>query len=115
VAAVPAGLGDRRRRSRAEVLAAAQRYLDQDRPFAAHEVLEEAWKSGPEVERDAWQGLAQLAVALTHRQRGNEAGAAALLERAEGHLVAGGFAGARALVAAARAGARVRLDPGAER
>ena len=35
----------------------------------------------PTAERDLWQGLAQLAVGLTHRARGNPAGAATLLRR----------------------------------
>lgn len=51
------------------------------RPFHAHEVLEASWKSAPDTERDFWQGLAQLAVGLTHAQRGNARGAATLLRR----------------------------------
>jgi hypothetical protein len=65
----------------AETLAVAQQLLDDGRPFHAHEVLEAAWKSAPEHERDLWQGLAQLAVGLTHALRGNRAGASALLNR----------------------------------
>ncbi|MFL6137722.1 MAG: DUF309 domain-containing protein [Frankiaceae bacterium] len=63
------------------VIEAAQRLLDDGRPFAAHEVLEAAWKAAPEPERQLWRGLAQLAVGLTHAQRGNRRGAVALLER----------------------------------
>lgn len=59
----------------------AQRLLDEDKPFHAHEVLEAAWKSAPDGERDLWQGLAQIAVGLTHRQRENRTGAVALLRR----------------------------------
>ena len=66
----------------AEALAEAQRLLDADRPFHAHEVLEAAWKSAPGEERDLWQGLAQLAVACTHIRRGNARGARSLLARA---------------------------------
>lgn len=33
-----------------------------------------------------WQGLAQLAVGITHIQRGNTAGAAGVLRRAADHL-----------------------------
>jgi uncharacterized protein len=66
----------------AEALAEAQRLLDADRPFHAHEVLEAAWKAAPEAERDLWQGLAQLAVGFTHVRRGNPTGAEALLRRA---------------------------------
>lgn len=62
-------------------LVEAQRLLDAGRPFHAHEVLEGTWKAAPPVERDLWQGLAQLAVGLTHRARGNPAGAATLLLR----------------------------------
>jgi hypothetical protein len=65
----------------AEALALAQRLLDDGRPFQAHEVLEASWKSAPAAERDLWQGLAQVAVGLTHAQRGNARGAAALLRR----------------------------------
>jgi hypothetical protein len=64
-----------------ESLAEAQRLLDAGRPFHAHEVLEGTWKAAPEHERELWQGLAQLAVGLTHRARGNQVGAARLLER----------------------------------
>jgi hypothetical protein len=64
-----------------ESLAEAQRLLDAGRPFHAHEVLEGTWKAAPPDERDLWQGLAQLAVGLTHRARGNAAGAATLLRR----------------------------------
>jgi hypothetical protein len=51
------------------------------RPFHAHEVLEASWKTGPASERDLWQGLAQIAVGLTHAHRGNARGAVALLRR----------------------------------
>jgi uncharacterized protein len=64
-----------------ESLAEAQRLLDAGRPFHAHEVLEGTWKAAPAAERDLWQGLAQLAVGLTHLARGNRTGAAALLRR----------------------------------
>jgi predicted metal-dependent hydrolase len=64
-----------------QVLQLADEYLAAGRPFAAHEVLETAWKSRPEAERDLWQGLAQVAVGLTHLQRGNRTGAVALLRR----------------------------------
>jgi uncharacterized protein len=69
-----------------QALAEAQVLLDAGRPFHAHEVLEDAWKSAPETERELWRGLAQLAVGLTHALRGNAAGAATLLERGAGNL-----------------------------
>jgi malate dehydrogenase (oxaloacetate-decarboxylating) len=62
-------------------LAEAQRLLDSGRPFHAHEVLEDAWKTAPDEERQLWRGLAQLAVGLTHAARGNIGGARALLAR----------------------------------
>jgi hypothetical protein len=67
-------------------LAEAQRLLDDGLPFHAHEVLEASWKSAPKSERDLWQGLAQLAVGLTHALRGNHSGAAALLRRGRGRI-----------------------------
>ena len=64
-----------------ESLVEAQRLLDLGRPFHAHEVLEGTWKAAPQDERDLWQGLAQLAVGLTHLARGNRTGAVTLLRR----------------------------------
>jgi predicted metal-dependent hydrolase len=67
-------------------LVEAQRLLDQGMPFHAHEVLEGTWKSAPADERDLWQGLAQLAVGLTHVLRGNATGARTLLLRARARI-----------------------------
>jgi hypothetical protein len=67
-------------------LAEAQALLDAGRPFHAHEVLEDAWKSAPEPERQLWRGLAQLAVGLTHAARGNATGAATLIGRGAANL-----------------------------
>src|SRR4051812_45761110 len=64
-------------------LVEAQRLLDEGLPFHAHEVLEGTWKAAPPEERDLWQGLAQLAVGLTHLRRGNHAGATTLLRRGQ--------------------------------
>lgn len=72
-----------------ETLREAQRLLDAGMPFHAHEVFEDAWKSGPGSERDLWQGLAQLAVGLTHAARGNTAGGARLLRRGADRLAGG--------------------------
>ena len=55
--------------------------LDSGQAFAAHEVLEAVWKATPGPERALWRGLAQLAVGLTHRARGNENGARTLFQR----------------------------------
>jgi hypothetical protein len=74
----------------AQALAEAQELLDDGRPFHAHEVLEDAWKSAPEAERELWRGLAQLAVGLTHAMRGNARGATTLLERGASNI--GGYA-----------------------
>jgi predicted metal-dependent hydrolase len=70
----------------AETLAYAQDLLDSGLAFNAHEVLEAAWKNGPDDERMLWQGLAQLAVGITHVQRGNVKGALTLLRRASARL-----------------------------
>ncbi|MEU7423194.1 DUF309 domain-containing protein [Streptomyces sp. NPDC040750] len=67
-----------------ETVAEAQALLDAGKPFHAHEVFEDAWKSGPEDERALWRGLAQLAVGLTHAARGNAVGGARLLRRGAG-------------------------------
>ncbi|WP_028923475.1 DUF309 domain-containing protein [Pseudonocardia acaciae] len=72
----------------AEALVEAQRLLDAGLPFQAHEVLEGTWKATDGEERELWQGLAQLAVGLTHAQRGNAVGAASLLERGAGRIAA---------------------------
>ncbi|MFI5684067.1 DUF309 domain-containing protein [Streptomyces sp. NPDC051636] len=64
-----------------ETVGEAQALLAAGKPFHAHEVFEDAWKSGPHSERALWRGLAQLAVGLTHAARGNAAGGARLLRR----------------------------------
>ncbi len=69
-----------------EALDEAQRLLDEGLPFHAHEVLEGVWKSAPDDERDLWQGLAQLAVGLTHLLRGNPVGAKAVLSRGRSRI-----------------------------
>jgi hypothetical protein len=69
-----------------EALEEAQRLLDAGMPFHAHEVLEGTWKAAPPAERDLWQGLAQLAVGLTHVLRGNATGAVTLLRRGRARI-----------------------------
>ncbi|MFS4097514.1 DUF309 domain-containing protein [Streptomyces sp. AF1A] len=71
-----------------ETVAEAQALLGAGKPFHAHEVFEDAWKSGPEHERPLWRGLAQLAVGLTHAARGNAVGGARLLRRGAGAVEA---------------------------
>ncbi|MFJ8885606.1 DUF309 domain-containing protein [Streptomyces sp. NPDC102402] len=102
-------------RSADETVREAQRLLDAGMPFHAHEVFEDAWKSGPEEERELWRGLAQMAVGLTHSARGNAAGGARLLRRGaaavEGFRVSGPHGiGVDALIGWARELAD-RVDP----
>ncbi len=68
-------------RTPAQTVAQAQQLIDAGKPFHAHEVFEDAWKSAAD-DRALWKALAQLAVGLTHAARGNERGRVALLERA---------------------------------
>ena len=110
-------------REPAQALAEAQELLDAGRPFHAHEVLEDAWKSSPDPERQLWRGLAQLAVGLTHAARGNSRGAATLLARGAGNIepyaavpphgidVAGLATWATRLAAAAEAGRDLDVRP----
>lgn len=65
-----------------EAINAAQEFLDRGQAFHAHEVFEAMWKQADPADRELWQGLAQLAVAITHVHRGNRKGALALLQRA---------------------------------
>ncbi|MEP6851587.1 MAG: DUF309 domain-containing protein [bacterium] len=69
-----------------ETLTEAQALLDADRPFHAHEVFEDAWKSSTGSVAGLWKALAQLAVGLTHQRRGNPVGADRLLRRAAAGL-----------------------------
>lgn len=71
-----------------ETIRAARELVDSGRPFAAHEVFEARWKAGPAEERDLWQGLAQVCVAITHAARGNQTGAERLADRAAKRLAA---------------------------
>lgn len=73
---------------------AARRLLAEGRPFSAHEVFEARWKDAPQSERDLWQGLAQLCVGSTHRERGNVRGAVTLWRRALGRLTSYAATGA---------------------
>ncbi|HZN17920.1 MAG TPA: DUF309 domain-containing protein [Micromonosporaceae bacterium] len=82
------GIPDDLALSPGESLAQAQRLLDAGRAFHAHEVLESAWKAAGDSERELWRGLAQLAVGVTHAQRGNATGAVRLLRRAADRIAA---------------------------
>jgi hypothetical protein len=83
---VPDELAQALSRDPIAALTEAQRLLDADRPFHAHEVLEAVWKAAPDSEREFWRALAQVAVGITHLRRGNRRGAQALLERAADRL-----------------------------
>ncbi|WP_328612485.1 DUF309 domain-containing protein [Amycolatopsis sp. NBC_00355] len=108
-------------RTPAQTLAEAQHLLDDGKPFHAHEVFEDAWKTSDGPDRELWRGLAQLAVGLTHAARGNTSGAASLLERGAANIepfrseppyeidVAGLQRWARDLVEEAKQ--RVRVEP----
>ena len=69
-----------------ETLQAASELLEQARAFRAHEVFEARWKATDGEERELWRALAQLAVGITHAQRGNARGSAALLRRGADNL-----------------------------
>lgn len=63
----------------AEALAEAERLVLTGQPFYAHEVLEVPWHLAEPGERAFWQGLAKVAVGLTHAQRGNAIGMRSVL------------------------------------
>jgi uncharacterized protein len=93
-----------------QALAQAQQFLDDDLPFQAHEVFEAMWKQrrdGGFDDAGMWQGLAQIAVGLTHVQRGNTTGAASLLRRGAATLDAAAAAPEVATVELARWAERV--------
>lgn len=69
-----------------ESLRAAAALLAEGRAFRAHEVLEAIWKATEGDERELWRGLAQLAVGITHAQRGNARGSTTLLTRGADNL-----------------------------
>lgn len=104
-------------------LVEAQRLLDQGYAFHAHEVLEAVWKAAAEDERELWRGLAQVAVGVTHAQRGNTVGAARLLRRGADRVAAYGPAAphgvdasgvaayGRATADRVEAGQAERIDP----
>ncbi len=105
-----------------ETVREGQRLLDEGMPFHAHEVFEDAWKTGSADEVELWKGLAQLAVGITHAARGNLVGSATLLRRGADYIetftdaqphgidVAGLVAWARELAGEVEAGS-VTADP----
>ena len=88
----PADIADYAALGPETALAHAQELIDSGRPFQAHEVLEAAWKAAPARERELWRGLAQIAVGLTHIQRGNSRGAVTLLRRGAGQVTGAALA-----------------------
>ena len=54
--------------------------------FAAHEVLEDAWRAADPAERDFFQGLVHVAVAWYQAGRGNPVGCERQLEKAARRL-----------------------------
>ncbi len=54
--------------------------------FAAHEALEDAWRTAAPVERDFFQGLVHVAVAWYQAGRGNRVGCERQLEKARRRL-----------------------------
>jgi hypothetical protein len=54
--------------------------------FAAHEVLEDAWRAAEPAERDFYQGLVHVAVAWYQAGRGNRVGCERQLEKATRRL-----------------------------
>ena len=89
LAARPAGRLD----SRADALDAAATLFDAHLYFEVHELLEPFWRDAEGGEREALQGLIQVAVGYQHLANGNLAGARALLDegrrRLDGRTVEG--------------------------
>jgi len=75
-----------RMRSRADVLEAAAALFDAHLYFEVHELLEPAWRDAAGGEREALQGLIQIAVGYQHLANGNFAGARALLDEGRRRL-----------------------------
>jgi hypothetical protein len=75
-----------RPRSRADVLDAAAALFDAHLYFEVHELLEPSWRDAQGGEREALQGLIQIAVGYQHLANGNLAGARALLDEGRGRL-----------------------------
>ena len=62
------------------------RLFNREEFFDAHEVLEDLWQEYSGPDRDLYQGLIQVAVALEHSSRGNPKGARGVLESARRRL-----------------------------
>jgi len=75
-----------RMRSRTDGLEAAAALFDAHLYFEVHELLEPAWRDAEGGEREALQGLIQIAVGYQHLANGNFAGARALLDEGRRRL-----------------------------
>ena len=69
-----------------DALAAAAALFDAGLGYEVHELLELYWNRAVGDEREALQGLIQIAVGYQHRANGNRAGAHALLEEGAARL-----------------------------
>ncbi len=58
------------------------------RYFEAHEEWEDVWKAGPGEERDFYQGMVHLTVAMYQAGRGNARGARSQIKKARRRLAA---------------------------
>jgi uncharacterized protein len=75
-----------RSRSQSELLAEGLALIRDCEFFAAHEVLEDAWRAAEPEERDFFQGLVHVAVAWYQAGRGNRTGCERQLEKATRRL-----------------------------
>jgi len=57
--------------------------------FAAHEVLEDAWRAAAPEQKPFLQGLVQVAVAFHHHSTGNRVGAISVLKKARHNIERG--------------------------
>jgi len=76
-----------------EALAAAATLFDAGLYFEVHELLEPHWVNARGAEREALQGLIQVAVAFQHLDNGNVEGARSLLIEGSGRLRRGELRG----------------------
>jgi hypothetical protein len=105
--------------TRTEALDAAATLFDAGLYFEVHELLEPHWFRAVGAEREALQGLIQVAVGFQHLVNGNRRGALALLHEGAAKLGAGAIPGLPLEAFAARVGAigavlAAREDAGAD-
>lgn len=78
-----------REMGRESALAAAASLFDAGLGFEVHELLESWWRDASGAEREALQGLVQVAVGYQHWANGNQSGARALLTEGAARLAVG--------------------------